>query len=177
MQIHFQGQYDKDLFFKAVRIANQPAKNRGRLMNFMLLIAAGALAVLVYRIITTGDFEGNLIYLAAVAILGGVAAFDLLRPYFVARKLWANPGVRRELKGQLSERGLLYRLPEGNNEIAWDQFNRLRKTETLVTLVRRDGLLVIFPRRFFKNQTDWRKFNQLIAQKIVEPERKPFERK
>jgi hypothetical protein len=169
MQINFQGQYDRDLFFKAVRLANQPAKNRGRLMLFMLLIAAGALAVLLYRVFSTGDLEGNLIYIAAVVMMGGVAGFDWLRPYFAAHKLWRNPGVRRALEGQINSQAIVYLLPEGKNAIPWEQFTRLRKSEALVTLVRRDGLLVIFPRRFFKNQADWRRFNQWVDGKFTQP--------
>ena len=41
MQIKFQGQYDRDLFFKAVALANRPPKNRQRLLSIMLVIAIG----------------------------------------------------------------------------------------------------------------------------------------
>ena len=171
MQINFQGQYDKDLFFKAVRIANQPARNRNGLLYFMLIVALGGLVVLIKRLMDTGDWEGNLIFIIAAIILGGISAFNLLRPYFAARKLWANPGVRRELRGQITNQVITYLLPEGKNEIPWDQFNRLRKVTGLVTLVRRDGLLVIFPRSFFRKKSDWEKFEKLVDKQVISTDR------
>jgi hypothetical protein len=177
MQINFHGQYDRDLFFKAVRLANRPARNRNGLMYFMLVVALGALGVLAVRIVENGDVTGNIVYLAAAVILGGVAAFNLVQPYFAARKLWANPGVQRELKGQITALGITYLLPEGKNEIPWGQFNRLRQTAGLVTLVRRDGLLVIFSRYFFKSSGDWGKFKRLVEEKIVSAEGVPRRRR
>ena len=170
MQINFQGQYDKNLFFKAVRIANQPVRSRDGLMFFLLVVALGALGVLTIRLIQTGDWESNLIYIIAAVIMGGVSAFNLLRPYFAARKLWANPGVRRELRGQITNQGITYQFQEGKNEILWGQFTRLRKTAGLVTLVRKDGLLVVFPRRFFKSSGDWENFEKLVERKVISTE-------
>ena len=43
MQIKFEGQYDKDLFFKAVAVANRPPKNRQRLFSILMVVAVGAI--------------------------------------------------------------------------------------------------------------------------------------
>jgi hypothetical protein len=167
MQINFRGQYERALFFKAVRIANKLSSRRLLFMIFTLLISLGALGVLIYRMVDTGDTAGNLVYLAAVVIICGLAVFDLVRPYFAARTLWANPGVRRQLKGQITTRGVSYQFAEGVNEIPWEQFNRLEKTHDLITLIRRDGLLVIFPQSFFKSHADWQNVEKLVTRKIV----------
>jgi len=167
MQINFRGQYDKKLFFRAVRIANKLTPGRLLFMVFTLLISLGALGVLIYRLVETRDFAGNVVYVAAVAIICVLAIFDLVRPYSAARNLWANPGVRRELKGQITAKGIVYQLPEGVNEIPWEQFNRLGKSYDFITLIRRDGLLVIFPKHFFKNQSDWQKVEKLATRKVV----------
>jgi hypothetical protein len=90
-----------------------------------------------------------------------------LQPYFGARSLWANPSVRRKLIGVITNKGIIYQLEEGNNEILWERFNRLRKANNLVTLVTREGLLVIFPRTFFKNESDWQKFERLVDTRVV----------
>jgi hypothetical protein len=166
MEIHFQGQYDRDLFFKAVALANRPPKNRQRLLSFMLVIAIGALGVIGYRIATSGDWVGNIIYLAAAIFMGGFVGQIFLRPFFVARKLWDNPGTRRALNGRITNQGITYIFPEGENQIPWTRFNRLQKTKELLTLVRNDGLLVIFPRPFFKSESDWQKFNKLVDSKV-----------
>ena len=172
MRINFQGQYNQNLFFKAVALANQPPKNRNRLLSLLLVIAVGALGVIIYRIITSGDWVGNVVYLLGALIMGGYVAYVLISPYFVARKLWQNPGVQRPLQGIVNEQGITYQLPEGENQIAWGRFRRVRKTSDLTTLVRDDGLLVIFTPQFFKSVRYWEQFNKLVDQKIAPIDRR-----
>lgn len=167
MQINFYGQYDRELFFRAVKLANQKTKGRLRFLYFVLLVGFGALGVVIYRLYESSDFRGNVVYLVAIFIITGVAVYDLLQPHLTARKLWANPGVQRELTGRITNKGIAYVFPEGTNEISWDKFNRLKKNSDLITLVRRDGLLLVFPRRFFKNASDWQKFDKLVTSRVV----------
>ncbi len=176
MQINFQGQYDKDLFFRAVALANRPPKNRQRLLSVMLVIAIGGVGVIGYRIITSGDWGGNIVYLAAAIFMGGFVARIFLRPYFAARKLWADPGTQRPLKGTVNKQGVNYVFPQGEITIEWGQFNRLQKTDDLVTLVRKDGLLVVFPRHFFKSANNWQKFNKLVDSKVIPLDEKGIQR-
>ena len=176
MQIKFQGQYDRNLFFKAVALANRPPKNRQRLLSFMLVIAIGALGVIGYRIITSGDLTGNILYLAAAIFMGGFVAQIFLRPYIVARKLWADPGTRRPLKGMATNQGVVYTFTEGEVTINWPRFNRLQKTDDLVTLIRNDGLLAVFPQRFFKSESNWKKFNKLVDENVVALDEKGIQR-
>jgi hypothetical protein len=176
MQINFHGQYDKDLFFKAVALANRPPKNRQRLLSIMLVIAVGAIGVIAYRIINSGDWPGNIVYLVAALFMGGFVSQIYLRPYFAARRLWANPGTQRPLKGKITDQGITYVFPEGENHIEWRRFNRLQKTTDLVTLVREDGLLVVFPRRFFKSESNWRNFNRLVGNKVIQLDEKGIQR-
>ena len=162
MEIPFNGQYDRDLFFRAVRLANRPPKNQARFLGFTSLFAVGAVILMIYRILTTQDFAGNAVWLFAALLMVAALGVVSLQPYFLARKMWANPGTRRALRGTITNRGVVYELPEGRNEIRWERFRRFRKTEELVTLIRDDGLLVVFPQRFFKKSSDWRKFLKLL---------------
>lgn len=166
MEIKFQGQYDRRTFTRAVRLANQPPRNQARFVWFMLLFAVGALVLMVYRVIETRDLGGNAVLLGAAALMSLAVGWVAFRPDFIALKMWANPGTRRELKGTVSNRGIIYELREGRNEIRWERFNRVRVRGEIVSLVRRDGLLVVFPRRFFKRDSDWRKFLKLVESKI-----------
>ena len=176
MQINFKGQYDRNLFFKAVALANRPPKNRQRLLSFLLVIAVGAVGVIGYRIITSGDLLGNALYLAAAIFMGGFVLQIFLRPYFAARNLWANPGTQRPLKGTVTNQGITYTFPEGEVVIEWKRFNRVQKTDDLVTLVRNDGLLVVFPRSFFTSEGNWKKLNKLVAEKIIPLDEKGIQR-
>jgi hypothetical protein len=177
MQIRFQGQYDKDLFFKAVALANRPTKDRQRLLSIMLVIAIIAIGVICYRIITTGDLLSNAIFLAAAIFMAGFVTQIFVRPNFVARKLWSNPGTQRPLKGTITKQGISYVFPEGETTINWGHFKRVQKTDDLVTLVRgKDGLLVVFPRTFFKSQNNWQKFKRLVDEKVNALDEKGIQR-
>ena len=169
MDISFRGQYEKDLFYKAVVLANQPARNRKILNWFMLFFMLAAGVVLVQRAV-----ENELVFdvytNVAISILFGVAVFQLfvfLQPRFAARTLWNNPSVQRPLRGTISSRGITYALEAGQNHIPWENINRLRRNPSMVTLVTIKGLLLIFPKRFFKNDADWNRFNALIEKKVI----------
>jgi hypothetical protein len=167
MEISFRGQYDKDLFFRSVMLANQPPKNRRLVRSFLLVFILFATVVLILRMFETGDILDNATYIVVVMILGAFLARSYVQPYLGARSMWANPLVRRKMTGVVTKYGITYQLEVGNNEILWERFNRVRKVNNLITLVTREGLLVIFPRVFFKNESDWRRFERLVDTRIV----------
>lgn len=167
MEIAFRGQYDKTLFYKSVMLANRPPRNRRFVQSFLLAFIAVAIVVLIARLIETRDILGHATYITVVMLIGAFLARSYLQPYLAARKLWANPSVQRKLTGVVTKKGIEYRLKAGNNEILWERFTRVRKIQNLVTLVTREGLLVIFPRSFFKNEADWQKFERLVDTKII----------
>ena len=167
MEISFRGQYDKDLFYKSVMLANQPPRKRRIVQSFMLAFIVVAIIVLIARLVETGDILGHATYITVVMLIGAFLARSYLQPYLAARKMWNNPSVRRKLAGVVTKKGIEYRLEAGNNEIPWERFTRVRRAQNLVTLVTREGLLVIFPSTFFKNEADWQKFERLVDTKIV----------
>ncbi len=168
MEIQFKGQYTRSTFFSGVRLANRPKRNQKRFSQIMMIFSVAALGLIAYRVVGTGDFGGDMVLLVGAILLGGITAWVYLVPVFTAWKLWRNPGTRRALKGQINNRGIRYQLETGINEIRWERFNRVRKTDRLVALVRDDGLLVLFPVYFFKKPADWKKFITLIEQKYAQ---------
>ena len=106
MEIKFRGTYQKKLFFLAVRLANQ-SKRRNRLVQpLMLVFISVAVAVLIYRLIISGDFLENASYIAVVMIAGAFLINAYLRPYLAARKLWANKNLQFELRGKIYNEGV-----------------------------------------------------------------------
>lgn len=167
MEIKFEGKYDKDTFFKAVRLANQPTRRQGRFLVIMGAFALIAIGLLLVRVIESGDVTSSLILLIAAIALGVGVGWSYGRAYFTARRLWSNPGTRRALSGSMTNQGIRYVLDVGTNTIRWDRFIRVRRSQDFVALVREDGLLVLFPRGFFHSEGDWRKFNRLVEQKVT----------
>ncbi|MFH2040469.1 MAG: YcxB family protein [Chloroflexota bacterium] len=167
MEIKFRGKYDKNLFFRSVRLANQPSRNQRFLQPLMLVFVVVALGVLVVRLVNSGDLLGNASYIVVIMIAGSFVARAYMLPYLAAQKLWVNPSVQTELGGIVTRKGITYSLKQGQNEIPWNRFRRIRRAIGLTTLVTRDGLLVIFPKHFFKSDTDWLRFNQLVDSSII----------
>lgn len=132
----------------------------------MLFFTLGTLAILVYQSLVSGQLADNAIFIGAAVLIIGVIGVVFLRPLIAAEKMWKEPGTRRVLKGEITNQGVIYQLDLGRNEIAWQRINRLRKNEDMVTLVREDGLLMVFPRYFFKKDTEWRKFIQIATKQV-----------
>ena len=167
MEISFRGQYDKDLFYRAVILANQPPRNR-RLMNlFMGIFVLAAGVILVQRVIESGNILENAAYIALLMIVAAFVVRPIFQPRLAARRMWNNPALQRPLAGIVDKQGITYTLEAGQNHIPWENINRMKKNAAMVTLVTITGLLLIFPNRFFKNDADWGRFNALIEKKVI----------
>jgi len=167
MELSFRGQYDKETFYKAVVLANQPPRSRVIMNWFMLVFVLAAGAVLVDRVIESGDITANAAYIALLMIVAAFVARPFVQPRLAARGLWNNPSVQQPLQGTIDKRGIIYRLPQGENHFPWEIVNRMRRNSVMVTLVTISGLMLVFPRRFFRNEADWNRFNALVEKKVV----------
>jgi hypothetical protein len=167
MEIKFSGRYDKNLFFRSVHLANQPARRKPWVLPMITTIVLVIFIVLFFRLMSTQDILGNASYIVIVMIAGSFVARSYLIPYFVARKLWGNPAIHEEHTGSVSQTGIVYYLKIGKNEISWERFNRVRRAFGITVLVTRDGLMVTFTKSFFRSEPDWQKFNQLVDSKII----------
>ena len=172
MQIKFNGQYDKKLFFNAVRIANEPGRS-ARMLHILVAMVFGVMTVTTAQdILSTGDWAGNFINLALIALMGLVLYQAYVPAYLGARKMWNGSNVQRPLNGYVTEKGITYKFEQGNKFYPWSDFNRRRQIPNLITLVTLRGMLLIFPRHFFKSDADWEKFNSLAETRIIVTKKK-----
>ena len=167
MEIKFKGQYDRKTFFRAVQIANQPRGNRRLVRPTMLVMLVVAAGVLISRLLENWDVMDNAMFIVVVMILGSFVFRAYTATFFAARRMWANPNLWVPLVGQVNKKGITYILEEGVNEIPWERYSRVRKKPDMIALVTRDGLMTAFPRTFFKNDSDWRKFIKLVDTSVV----------
>lgn len=172
MQIKFNGQYDKELFFKAVRVANQPGRS-ARIMNILVALVFGVMLVTTTKnIAQTGDLVGNLISIGLLLVMGFLLYQAYIPPYLGARKMWTPELAQRVLKGTVTKSGVTYSFPKGNKIYRWSEINRLRITPSFVTLVALSGMLLIFPRRFFKTDADWERFKSVVESNVISVKKK-----
>ena len=172
MQIKFNGRYDKKLFFNAVRLANEPGRT-SRLMYIMVGMVFGVVTVTtINEIIQTGDFAGQIIEIALILLMGLVLYQAYVPAYLGARKMWTPELEQRIMSGYITNKGITYKFEQGNKFYAWSDFNRLRKTAGLVTLITLGGMLLIFPRHFFKNDSALERFTKLVSTRVISTKRK-----
>ena len=167
MQIKFSGKYDKKLFFNAVRLANEPGRS-SRMLYILVGMVFGVVTVTTINdIIATGNWADNMIDIALILLMGLVLYQAYVPTYLGARKLWTDELAQRIMSGKVSKSGILYNFPNGDKSYGWSDFNRLRKTPNLITLITLDGMLLIFPSHFFKKDADWERFVNLIDTSVV----------
>ena len=172
MQLKFNGKYDKKLFFNAVRLANEPGRT-SRLMYIMVGMVFGVVTVTTINdLIATGDWAGNMIEIALILLMGLVLYQAYVPSYLGARKMWTTELEQRIMSGNISKNGIIYNFTKGDKSYAWSDFNRLRKTPNLITLITLGGMLLIFPRHFFKNDSDWERFTKLVSTRVISTKRK-----
>ncbi len=172
MQIKFNGQYTKELFFNAVRLANQPGRS-SRLMYIFVGLVFGVMTVTtINEIIATGDFAGKIIEIALLLLMGLVLYQAYVPPYLGARKMWDTTSVQRPLRGFITKNGITYNFEKGDKAYRWSDFNRKRQSKGLVTLVTITGMLLIFPRYFFKTDTDWERFTKIVETNVIVTKKK-----
>jgi len=135
----------------------------------MTITVLVAMVILVMRLIQTRDVIGNASFIAVLMIIAAFVLRTNLLPYLAARKLWLNLALKDELRGSVDQNGITYHLKVGENRMTWNRFVRVRRKSGLNTLVARDGLLLVFPRRFFQSDRDWDGFNQLLDARIISP--------
>lgn len=167
MEIKFSGRYDKNLFFRSIHLANQPARRKPWVLPMITTTVVVIFIYLFYRLMSTRDILGNASYIVIVMIAGSFVARSYFLPYLVARKLWVNPAIHEEHNGSVSQTGIVYYLKKGKNDIPWERFNRVRRANGITVLVTRDGLMVTFTKNFFRSEPDWQKFNHLVDSKII----------
>jgi hypothetical protein len=172
MQIKFNGQYIKELFFNAVRLANEPGRTSRMMYIFVGLVFGVMAATTAQELIKTGDWAGNIINIALILLMGVVLYQAYVPPYLGARRMWTSELAQRQFKGFVTKNGITYNFPKGDKVYQWSDFNRLRKTSSLVTLITLGGMLLIFPRYFFKTDADWERFTNLVGSKVISTKRK-----
>ncbi len=167
MQIKFNGRYDKSLFYRAVHLANRPQRSARMMYIFVALFFVFLLGLTVRNLLQTGDLAANLVSIAFLLVLGILLYKTYLLPYLGARKMWTPELAARIFKGTVDKKQITYYFPQAEKSYFWSDINRLRTAPTFITLVTLTGMLLIFPRRFFKTDADWARFKNIVETNVI----------
>jgi len=170
MEIEFHGLYDKDIFFKAVFLANKPSGRYAVIRAIILLVVGASFILSIIALITTAP--ENSVRIIRPIITSLILGYFLLQPYFTSRQiatqLWNDSSTQKPQNGTINSQGITYISPTAQSHISWEDFARLRQMKGVVVLLTAGGRLSIFPHNFFNNEEDWEKFQSWVKYKIVE---------
>jgi hypothetical protein len=173
MEIKFNGQLTKKQFFKSVALISRPPLWNMILRLVLGLVFLAALVIYLVPFFLRGSFSSmdqtQLIrYLVSMSILLYFILIPYINSYLTAAKLWKDPIVREPQSGFVSNLGVS--VHSGNNlgEIPWENFIRVRKTESEIVLLTSDGSLSVFPDQYFSSEQDWKTFQGWVDLNVVE---------
>lgn len=174
MEIQFQGQYDKQTIFDAVRMANKPTL-RSSLIRIGAAVLMGAILIANIGVIASKE-SGSAVddsRLIRMVLSLFILLYFLLQPYLssysTASGLWKDSGMQKPLQGAISSRGVtFYSSTVLRRESEWNKFARKRVTEKLIVLLADDGVLTILPRSFFSTDQDWQIAQQWVQSNVVD---------
>lgn len=173
MEIKFQGQYNKDIVFKAVKLANKPSKT-----SFFIRIGLVVLIIIIFiayiiSIFTKDSLSSFEIFRSGRHLITiPVLLYFLVQPYIssyrTATNLWNDPILQKPFSGFISSQGITYNLPAEIQGFSWAEFAKKNVTDDLIVLLTTDGILAFFPRHFFKDNNEWRTVTQWVNSKVIE---------
>lgn len=167
MDIHFDGQYDQQVFLKALRLVQRRTWVNQALRYAALAAALILSATFVQTWVTTGSAEGY--RLAVAGLLFAFFIYPLVNTGLVVMRLFKERPLR-SIGGRADSAGivLLSKMSPGKRrQIPWKEFRRAGHTEGLTGLLAADGTLWVFRRDFFGSESDWNRFRQLVKKNIT----------
>ncbi len=174
MEIDFQGVYKRSQVFRGVAIANKPSW-LSTFFRITIGVVASALIIIFFATVET-KYSDTFLYTlcagrhyAVISIICTLFFYPSISSYSTATNLWQNPLMRKPMVGTISNQGIAYDSKIcGRTEISWEGFSKIRMTDDLLILLTVEGTLVIFPRGFFKSESDWTTVRKVAEHKVVE---------
>lgn len=165
MDIEYEGQFQQDQYFRAVRAILTPPLRITIIRSIIFLVAAVAIAFLYFynmRDGTISEIENNRFRLALFG--GGFITLNLITPYIGitanAKRLWKKPLTQRLKSGRISPEGIT----SGDKLTPWTSYTRKYIYDDMVLLLTGTAGMSLLPRQFFRDEMDWKRFRQMVDQ-------------
>jgi hypothetical protein len=172
MDIHFEGQYDKELFQQALGLVQRQSLLSRILRLTAIFLASIVIGIAVYNWIASGIFEFAKFArsIIAVALLGYYYVSPYISQRVTINNLFSDVTLRT-MRGHANTQGVFLSSPNSQPDVSfeWKVFFRVGKKNGLLSLYTSDGTVALFHRNFFADESDWHQFEQLVDQKVKEP--------
>ncbi len=164
MRIEFEGFYNKKSLHKKTALVEHPSRKflfRRLVLALILSLVLIPIAISVYE--TKQYFTKFAMWVPILLIaIYYLTIHPYLAPYVAASQLSTQPKKESFHKGEISDQGIHYTLPEQVEPTSWSKIYRAKKTEDLVVLFVEYAPSLAFPRDFFRREADWQQFNRWV---------------
>lgn len=170
MELELQGQYTRSVYFKAIQWIYRPS-TKMLIIRTIAFIAFAILYIFYIEAATQDSLSANeFSRIARHAITFLILAFFLFGPLFkgflAARRLWADPITRRELRGRVSSMGIQFY--PSIDWMKWESIIKVNQQPDFVVLLTGTWEFAIVPRNFFRSEGEWKTFLAMVASKVVQ---------
>jgi hypothetical protein len=132
------------------------------------LVIVGVLGFVIYGTLT--EPNPQLISWVRVALWLGLLVYFFYQPTLsqrrITQKIWQSIQAQPRMEGTVTPAGVTFTFGEDIQDLPWERFFRIRKSEDMTILLAKNGILSMFPRRFFPNSAEWSQVHQLIDQHV-----------
>lgn len=168
MQIQFSGTYDRETFYRAVRLYSRPPIWAAALRIILALMVLVVIGIGTVDTIASGqmvlaDVARLFFRNGAMLVLVYALLMPFIDPYLVTRKLWAQSAYRSPVAGLMNSHEIILNTTGGSRTIGWEQVRRKRVSDDLIVLLTADSEFTILPRAFFTSEADWQSAREWAA--------------
>lgn len=168
MDIEFEGQFQQEQYYRAIRAILTPPVRSSLIRAAIFLAVATAIGMLYFYAMQDGalnEIENSRVRLSLFA--GGLLTVYLITPYIGinanAKRLWAKPAAQRVRTGRISVEGVT----NADKLTPWSAYTRKYMYADMVLLLTAGGGMSLLPRQFFREEMDWKRFRQMVEQYAV----------
>lgn len=158
-----EGMLTAEDFFAAQKLHRSVGRTRTWILLAALVFAAqGGVTLFLGE-----PFGWGGIFIVAVVLYLGAAV--LFFPRLSARSVWKNsPTLREPLRRLITSEVMQTITPSSNVMLSWSLFAHYRSSRDLVLLylTEHPRLFLVIPRRMFRSDDDWRRFVEIVAERL-----------
>ena len=163
MEIEFEGSYDLKTIRKKTALAERPSQKFLIRQLLLALFLVSLLAVVIMNIYQSKEyFSKNSLFAVFLLFVIYYILQPYVAPYLAVIQASMVPIKAPVRRGTVSPEGIKY-LSDGDDEIiSWNIIYKAKQTDDLIVLFADYSPSMAFPRKFFKNETDWQQFRKWV---------------
>ncbi len=159
MEINFEGALSKEDYDYLVNLITSNRRSRPLFVIIIFLL-------FIITIFLNYSKDRNLSYLMIFGIVFFV--FALIFRKYRNKKYWKeSKAIKEYCSGVVNDQGIVINSKTWSSNKTWDYFTKYKEAPEMVLLYQSYAITHAIPRSFFKNDSDWISFVEIVQNKVV----------